>query len=179
MVTPGGEDRFFENTLGGFGEEDMGAAFAAPGAVDGLEGSGVGLDEIFLLERSQFDHCELFAGVSEGGEDFSCHTEVGVVHVFSFLGLRQAEGEAAEVGGSGRHEALLRKNIRARVECCDKQEQEISHAAMSGYATKGAGLKPGATQERAKEENADGLRPGRGYNPGTDGTTGRHETWEL
>lgn len=109
MIAPGGEDGFFEGALGGFGEEDMRAACTAPGSVDRSERGGMGCDEIFLLDGSEFDHGELFVGISEGGEDFSGDAEVGVVHVLALFGLWEAEGDAAEIGWSGWHEMLPRR----------------------------------------------------------------------
>jgi hypothetical protein len=50
----------------------------------------MGLHEVFLLDGSEFDHGELFVGIGEGGEDFSCYAEVGVVHVFAFFGCGEA-----------------------------------------------------------------------------------------
>ena len=114
MIAPGGEKRLFEGAPGGFGEEEVGAAFAAPRTVAWVEGGGVSFDEIFLLEGSELDHCKLFVWIGEGGEDLAGHAKVGVVHVFSFFGLREAEGDAAEVGGSGWHGALLMLSMTAR-----------------------------------------------------------------
>jgi len=51
----------------------------------------------------------LFVGISEGGKDFSGDAEVRVVHVLALFGLREAQGDAAEVGWSGWHGALLRR----------------------------------------------------------------------
>ena len=107
MVAPGGEDGFFEGALVRFGEEDAGAAFATPGAVAWLEYRWVRFDEIFLLNGSELDHGKLFVGIGEGGEDFSGDAEIGVVHVFAFFAFCKAESDAAEVGGSGWHGALL------------------------------------------------------------------------
>ena len=115
MVAPGGEDGFFEDALVGFGEEDIGAAFAAPGSLAWIENGGMGLNEIFLLDGREFDHSELFVRIGEGGEDFSGDAEVGVVHVLALFGLGQAEGDAAEVGGSGRHDTLLQTGIRTQI----------------------------------------------------------------
>ena len=103
MIAPGGEEGFFDGALAGFGEEDVGAAFAAPGSVDGAESGGVSFDEIFLLDGSEFDHGELFVGVGEGGEDFSGDAEVGMIHVPALLGLRKSEGQAAKISGCRRH----------------------------------------------------------------------------
>jgi hypothetical protein len=115
MVAPGGEDGFFEDALVGFGEEDIGAAFAAPGSLAWIENGGMGVNEIFLLDGREFDHSELFVRIGEGGEDFSRDAEVGVVHVLALFALRQAEGDAAEVGGSGRHDTLLQIAIRTQI----------------------------------------------------------------
>ena len=115
MVAPGGEDGFFEDAFAGFGEKHVGTAFAAPGAVAWIKNGGMGLNEIFLLDRGEFDHGELFVGVSESGEDFTGDAEVGVVHVLAPFGCGEAESEAAEVGGSGWHGALLRESMSARV----------------------------------------------------------------
>ena len=109
MIAPGGEDGFFEGALGGSGEEDMRAAFAAPSTVDRPERGGMRCDEIFLLDGSELDHGEMLVGISEGGENFSSDAEVGVVHVLALFGLREAQGDAAEVGWSGWHGALLRR----------------------------------------------------------------------
>ena len=114
MVAPGGEKRLFEGALGGFAEEDVGAAFATPCAVAWVEGGRVSSDEVFLLEGSELDHSKLFVWISEGGEDFAGNAKVGVVHVFSFFGLREAAGNAPEVGGSGWHGALLMLSMTAR-----------------------------------------------------------------
>ena len=115
MIAPGGEKGFFDRALGGFGEEDVGAALAAPGAVAWIEDRRMRLNEIFLLDGRELDHGELIVGVGEGGEDFSGDAEVGVAHMFSFFGFGEAEGESAKVGGSGRHGALLEESMRARV----------------------------------------------------------------
>jgi len=90
MVAPGGEDSFFEGALVRFGEEDAGAAFAAPGSVDGTESGGMRCDEVLLLDGIEFDHGELFVGIREGGENFSGYAEVGMVHVFALFGLWEA-----------------------------------------------------------------------------------------
>ena len=100
----------------GLGENDVRTAFAAPSTVAWIEGGGMGLDEIFLLDRSEFDHGELFVGVGEGGEDFSGYPEVGVVHVFALFGFWQAESDAAEIGGGGWHEALLGEECKRKTE---------------------------------------------------------------
>ena len=99
MVAPGGEDGFLEGALVGFIEEDISAAFTAPGSVARIENGGMGLNEIFLLDGSEFDHSELFVGIGEGGKDFSGDAEVGVVHVRRFNGAGEGEGEGAEIGG--------------------------------------------------------------------------------
>ena len=106
MIAPGGEEGFFEDAFSGFGEEHAGGAFAAPGAVAWVENGRMGLNEIFLLERSKLDHSKLFVGIGEGGEDFSGDAEVGVVHVLALFGFGEAESDAAEVGGSGWHVGL-------------------------------------------------------------------------
>jgi len=93
--------------LVGSGEKDVCTAFAAPSTVAWIEDGGMGLDEIFLLDRSEFDHGELSVGVGEGGKDFSGYAEVRVVHVFALFGFREAESDAAEVGDGGWHEELL------------------------------------------------------------------------
>ena len=103
MVAPGGEDGGLESALGGFGEEDAGAALAAPGSVDGLEGGGMGCDEFFLLCGSELDHTTFFVWIAQSGEDFAGDAEVGMVHVPALLGLREREGKAAEVGGPRWH----------------------------------------------------------------------------
>ncbi len=100
VIAPGGEESFFEDALVGFGEEHVGAAFAAPGAVAWIENGRMGLDELFLLDGSEFDHGELFVGVGESGEDFTGDAEVGVIHVLALFGFGEAQGDAAEVGGS-------------------------------------------------------------------------------
>jgi len=110
VVAPGGADGFFEDALVGFREKHVGATFAAPGAVARIENGGMGLDEIFLLDGSEFDHGELFVGIGEGGEDFSGYAEVGMIHVLVFFGFCKAESDAAEVGGSGWHEVLLEES---------------------------------------------------------------------
>ena len=115
MVAPGGEDGFFEGALVRFGEEDAGATFATPGAVAWPEYRWVRFDEIFLLDGSEFDHGKLLIGIGEGGEDFSGDAEVGMVHVFALFGFWEAESDAAEVGWSGWHGALLRR-VKAREE---------------------------------------------------------------
>ena len=92
-----------KGAFGGPGEKDAGAAFAAPGAGDGLEGGRTSGDEFILLCGSELDHATLFIGIAEGGEDFSGDAEVGVVHVLALLGLWKRKGEAAEVSCSGWH----------------------------------------------------------------------------
>ena len=93
----------------------MGAAFAAPGSVDGPESGGIGCDEFFLLDGSEFYHRKLFIGIGEGGEDFPGDAKVRMVHVLALFGFGQAERDAAEVGGSGRHELTRGKYKSAKV----------------------------------------------------------------
>lgn len=40
-----------------------------------------------------------FIGVSERGEDLACDAEVGMAHVLSFRGFREAERETAKIIG--------------------------------------------------------------------------------
>ena len=115
MIAPGCEKGFFEDPLGGVGEEDVGAAFAAPGAVARIEDGGMRLNEIVLLDGCELNHSKLFVWIGEGREDFSGDSKVGMVHVLALFGIGEAEGEAAEVGGSGWHEALLAESMRARI----------------------------------------------------------------
>ena len=128
MIAPGGEEGFFKDAFGGFGEKHAGGAFAAPGAVAWIENGRMGHGEIFLLDRGEFDHGELFVGVGEGGEDFSGDSEVGVVHVLSFFGLRKAKSEAAEVGGSGWHGALLDRALQHTSGNTEKHKEKKPNA---------------------------------------------------
>ena len=72
----------------------------------GEKGGGIGLDEFFLLQWSEFDHPSFFVGVTKCCEDFSGNAKVGMVHVPALLGLRQRESEAAAVGGTGWHRSF-------------------------------------------------------------------------
>jgi len=76
-----------DDALGCFGEEDGGAALAAPSSVDRLEGGRMGNDEFFLLCGSELDHSTRLVRIAESGEDFSGDAEVGMIHVPALLGL--------------------------------------------------------------------------------------------
>jgi len=57
----------------------------------GLKAAGWDLDEIFLLDRSEFDHGEAVCWGRRGWRSiYSGDAEVGVVHVFAHLGFWQA-----------------------------------------------------------------------------------------
>jgi hypothetical protein len=104
---PCGEQRFPNNVLAGGLEADVGGAAAAPNTVARFEDSGMGFDEHFLLQGSEFDHGPFFVWVAEGGENLSADAEIGVIHVGPFLAFGEAEGQAAKViGGQGKVSAV-------------------------------------------------------------------------
>jgi hypothetical protein len=100
---PCGEQRSANNVLAGGLEPDAGGAAAAPDTVARFEDSGMGFDEHFLFQRSEFDHGPFFVWVAERGENLSADAEIGVIHVGPFLGFGEAKGQAAKVvGGQGK-----------------------------------------------------------------------------
>src|SRR5882724_1164858 len=107
VVAPGHEDGLAEDALVGFCEKDTGGALTAPGSVARVEYCRVRLDEFFLLNGCELDHAPIFIRIGERGEDFSGHTEVGMVHVLAFFGFGEAESDAAEIGWSARHIKVL------------------------------------------------------------------------
>src|SRR5436305_7002992 len=85
----------------GFGEVDPGGALASPAAGDGLEGGGIGPDEIVLLFERKLHHAPGFIGVGESGENLAGNAEIGMSHVRAFFRLREGEREFAK--GGSRH----------------------------------------------------------------------------
>src|SRR5438105_107151 len=107
VVAPCREDGLAEDALVDLCEEDTGGALAAPGSIARVEHGRVRLDEFFLLNGCELDHAAISIWIGERGEDFSGHTEVGMVHVFAFFGVGEAESDAAEIGWSRRHIKFL------------------------------------------------------------------------
>ncbi len=79
-------------------KNNTGCSFVPPTVVDGLEDGGVSLHIGNLLERRQLDHAMPGVGPAESGKDLAANPEIGVLHVLRFHRLRQAEGQAAELG---------------------------------------------------------------------------------
>ena len=86
-----------EDVLGGFGENDVGTAHAAPTARDREKNFGKFLDEGLLLFRSEHEIAVTLLGGGECGENAAVDAEVSRTHVGGFLGTRERECHATEI----------------------------------------------------------------------------------
>lgn len=80
-------------------QQNVRATASAPGTVAGLENFGVCRDERSLLIGGQFDHGPVVVRIAERGENFSGHTEIGMIHVGRFDGTVKRQGDFSELVG--------------------------------------------------------------------------------
>src|SRR5437763_6922706 len=102
-VAPGSDQCFAHYRSPSSLQPHVGAAGAAPRAVDGSEDTGLSSHEELLLFRRQANHPPPCLGISQRREDPTAHPKIGMPHVSSLGGVRETQREAAEfVRGHGR-----------------------------------------------------------------------------
>jgi hypothetical protein len=96
----GGLESAGEDIFVGCGQHDVRGAGFAPATVDGEKHFREILDKELLLLGREHEVAVALLDVGKGGEDVAADAEISGAKVGALFGIGEAEGNAAEVGGS-------------------------------------------------------------------------------